>query len=84
MANTQATHTHERSGWLQRVKHWLSHPTSEVLPPIFGDAVPPDMKLLQAEVDEARQQILEAPAPPTVHGGRSKLARRRKSSVSSS
>jgi hypothetical protein len=84
MAHMQTTHKHKEAGWLQRVKRWLSHPTSEVLPPIFGDAVPPDMKVFQAEVDEARHEIQEAPAPPTVHGGRSKPARRRKSSVSNS
>jgi len=55
----------------------LSHPTSEVLPPIFGDAVPPDLKVFQAEVEEARHEIQEVPAPPTVHGGPSKPARRK-------
>jgi hypothetical protein len=84
MAHRQTTDKPEGSGWLQRVKRWLSHPTSEVLPPIFGDAVPPDMKVLQAEVDEAQHEIQEVPAPPAVHGGRSKPARRRKSSVSNS
>jgi hypothetical protein len=73
-----------RKHWLQSVKHWLSHPTSEVLPPIFGDARPPELKAFQAEVEEARHDIRKVPAPPTVHGGRSKRARRQKSSVSSS
>jgi hypothetical protein len=77
MTHTHTAHKQNRSSWLQRARHWLSHPTSEVLPPIFGDAVPPDLKVFQAEVEEARHEIQEVPASPAVHGGRSKPARRR-------
>ena len=76
MTHTHATHKPEKPGWLRRTKLWLSHLTSEVLPPIFGDAVSPDMKVFQAQVEEARHEIQEVPAPPAVHGGRSKPARR--------
>ena len=82
MDHTQATHKPKRTGWLQSVRHWLSHPTSEVLPPIFGDAAPPDLKAFEAHVEEARREIQEVPALPATHGRRSKPARRRKSSVS--
>lgn len=82
MTNTRITHKSKRSSWLQHVRHWLNHPTSEVLPPIFGDAVPPELKVFEMKVEQARHEIQEVPAPPAVHGGRSKLARRRKSSVS--
>jgi len=82
MTYTHTTRNPRRSGWLQHIRHWLSHPTSEVLPPIFGDSVPPELKVFQAEVEEARHEIQEVPAPPAVHGGRSKPARRGKSSVS--
>jgi len=71
------THNPEKPGWLQRVKRWLAHPTSEVLPPIFGDAEPPDLKVFQAEVEEARHEIHQVPAAPAVHGGPSKPARRK-------
>jgi hypothetical protein len=73
------THTTQKpkTGWLRHLRHWLSHPTSEVLPPIFGDAVPPDLKVFQAQVDEARHEIQEVPASPSVHGGPSKPARRK-------
>ena len=76
MKHTHTTHK-TKSNWLQHFRHWLSHPTSEVLPPIFGDAEPPDLKVFQAEVEEARHEIQEVPAPPAVHGGRSKPARRK-------
>jgi hypothetical protein len=39
--------------------------------------VPPDLKVFQAQVEEARHEIQEVPAPPAVHGGRSKPARRK-------
>jgi hypothetical protein len=76
MTHTQKTQR-QKSSWLQHLRHWLSHPTSEVLPPIFGDAVPPDLKVFQAQVEEARNEIQEVPASPAVHGGPSKPARRK-------
>jgi hypothetical protein len=82
MTDVQKTRKPEKAGWLWHFRHWLSHPTSELLPPIFGDPVPPDLKVFQAQVEEARHEIEEVPAPPAVHGGQSKLARRRKSSES--
>ena len=83
MTHTDATDKPKKPGWLQSVKQWLAHPTSEVLPPIFGDAVPPDLKVFEAQVDEARHEVQDVPAPPAVHGGRSKRIRQRKSSVGS-
>ena len=77
MTHTQTTHKRRGASWLQHVRHWLSHPTSEVLPPIFGDAVPPDLEVFQAQVEEARHEIQKAPASPAVHGGPSKPARRK-------
>ena len=77
MTHTQTTHKTDKTGWLQHIRHWLSHPTDEVVPPIFGDAVPPELKVFQAQVEEARHEVEEVPAPPAVHGGRSKPARRK-------
>jgi hypothetical protein len=77
MTHGHTEHKPKKSGWLQHVRHWLSQPTSEVVPPIFGDAEPPDLKVLQAEMEEARHAVQEVPAPPTVHSGRSKPARRK-------
>lgn len=77
MTHSRTTHRPTSPGWLQRIGYWLSHPKSEVLPPIFGDAVPPDLKVFQASVDAARNEIQEVPAPPAVHGRRSKPARRK-------
>jgi hypothetical protein len=72
MNHTRTTRKPVKSGWLRHFKHWLSHPTSEVLPPIFGDAVPPDLRVFEAQVDEARHEVQEVPAPPAIHGGPSK------------
>jgi len=77
MTHIQTTNKAKPHGWLQGFRRWLSHPTSEVLPPIFGDAVPPELKVLQAEVEESQHEIQEVPAPPAVHGARSKPARRK-------
>jgi hypothetical protein len=77
MTHTQTTHKIQGSSWLQHVRHWLSHPTSEVLPPIFGETAPLDLRVFEAKVDEARHEAQEVPAPPAVHGGRSRPARRR-------
>jgi hypothetical protein len=77
MTHPQTTHKPKRPRGLRYLRHWLSHPTSEVLPPIFGDPVPPDLKVFQAQVEEARHEIQEVPARPAVHGGRSKPTRRK-------
>ncbi|MEJ2211622.1 MAG: hypothetical protein P8129_21660 [Anaerolineae bacterium] len=82
MAHKHTTEKPEKRSWLQSVREWLAHPTAEALPPIFGDAVPPDLKVFEAQVDEARHEVQEVPAPPAVHDGRSKQARRKKSSAS--
>lgn len=76
-AHTTDKHKHRGSRWLRHLKHWLSHPTSEVLPPIFGDGVPPDLKVFQAQVEEARHEIQEVPGSPAVHDRRSKPIRRK-------
>ena len=77
MTHMQTTQKPKRQGWLQSIRHWLRHPTAEVLPPIFGDAVPPDLRAFEAQVEEVRHKVREVPAPPTVHSGRSKPARRK-------
>jgi hypothetical protein len=68
MSHTQLTHKRKGVSWLQHVRHWLAHPTSEVLPPIFGDAAPPDLKVFEAKIEEARHQVHEVPGPPSDHG----------------
>jgi hypothetical protein len=76
MSHAQKTHKRKWAAWFQHLRHWLAHPTSEVLPPIFGDAAPPDLKVFEAKVEEARHDIQEIPAPPGTHRVRSKPARR--------
>lgn len=83
MTHAHKTHKPGNPDWLRHVRHWLSGLSCRTLPPIFGDPVPSDLKVFQAEVEETRHEIQEVPAPPAVHNGRSKPARRTKSSVSS-
>jgi hypothetical protein len=77
MKHMQTTQKARRFGWFRSIRRWLSHPTSEVLPPIFGDAVPPDLKVFEAQVEEAQHEIYEVPAPPGFHHRSSKPARRK-------
>ena len=77
MDHRETTHKHQKTSWLQHLRHWLSHPTSEVLPPIFGDAVPPDLRILEAMVDEAVHDIQEVPAKTAPRRAWSKPARER-------
>jgi hypothetical protein len=79
--HTNAPQRPEKLGWFQQVRHWLSRPSSELLPPIFGDPVPPDLKVFQAEVEEARHAIQRVSGQPGMHAKRSKPARHRKSSI---
>jgi hypothetical protein len=44
----QTTHKPKRPSWLQSIRHWLSHPAFEVLPPIFGNVVPSESSHRQA------------------------------------
>jgi hypothetical protein len=67
----------KKPGWLRRTRQWLSHPASEeVLPAIFGDPEPPELKVFDAQVEEIRHEIQEVPGIPTIHDGRSKPTRR--------
>lgn len=73
------THVHEqeRPGWLARFARWLFDSPFRALPPVFGDQTPPDLRVFEAEVEEARHEIQEIPGSPAVRVGRSKPARRK-------
>ncbi len=70
-------HTHQKLGWIGRFARWLFGSPFRSLPPVFGDQTPPDLRVFEAEVEEARHEVQELPGRPTVHGGRSKPARRK-------
>ena len=62
--------------WLERFARWLFGPPFQALPPVFGDQTPPDLRVFEAWIEEARHEIQEVPAPPAMHDRRSKPARR--------
>ncbi|MGD8474584.1 MAG: hypothetical protein PVH59_10700 [Anaerolineae bacterium] len=68
---------HERDSWIRRFARWLFGSPFRSLPPVFGDQTPPDLRVFEAEVEEARHEIEEVPAPPGTRGRRSKPARRK-------
>jgi hypothetical protein len=49
----------------------------EALPSAFGDQTPPDLKVLEAQVEEAQHDVVELPGQPGVHPRASKPARRK-------
>lgn len=70
-------HEHERFGWIGRFAQWLFGSPFRSLPPTFGDQTPPELRVFEVEVDEARHDVREVPASPAVRVGRSKPARRK-------
>jgi len=77
MTHVQTTHKHGILGWIGRFGRWLFGSPFQALPPVFGDQAPPDLRVFEARIEAARHEIQKVPAPPTVHGGRSKPARRK-------
>lgn len=68
-------HKHGMIDLIRRFARWLFGSPFRELSPVFGDQTPPDLRVFQAKVAEARREIQEVPAPPTVHAGRSKPVR---------
>jgi hypothetical protein len=72
MKKKQSTHSHHVVARMGRfVQHLFSAPF-ESLPSAFGDQTPPDIKILEAEVDEARHDVVESPGSPEAHKRSSK------------
>ncbi|MCD6290131.1 MAG: hypothetical protein J7M34_06465 [Anaerolineae bacterium] len=46
-------------GWMRRFIHWLFGTPFEELPPEFGDPVPPELQVFEAEAEEARHHVVE-------------------------
>jgi hypothetical protein len=70
-------HKHEELGWIGRFARWLFGSPFRSLPPVFGDQTPPDLRVFEAEVEEARHEVQEVPGPAAIHDRRSKPARRK-------
>ncbi len=72
--STHSKHLAKRMGHFMR--RLLSAPF-QALPSAFGDQTPPDLKVLEAEVEEARHDVVPAPAPPSARGRSGKPIRRK-------
>ena len=70
-------HNNEMLSWIGRFARWLFGSPFRSLSPVFGDQTPPDLRVFEAEVEEAWHEVQEVPAPPGTRGGRSKPARRK-------
>ena len=70
------TRRHERPGWIKRFVRWLFGSPFQELPPEFGDPVPADLRLFEAQAEEMeRRPTGKVPPPPPVHEEKSKPAR---------
>jgi hypothetical protein len=77
MAQHHSTHSHHPASRLGRFVRRLFSAPFEALPSAFGDQTPPDLSVLQAEVEEARHDVVETPSAPGVHARSSKRMRRK-------
>ncbi len=77
MNHTRTTYKHSILDWIERFARWLFGSPFQALSPVFGDQTPPDLRVFEARIEAARHQVEQVPAPPGVHGTRSKPARRK-------
>jgi hypothetical protein len=60
--------THEKSNWVRRFLRWLFGSPFKELPPEFGDTVPPELRVFEAEAEEVQHHTQEwEPSPPSIH-----------------
>lgn len=56
---------HRKLGWIQRFLRWLFGAPFQELPPEFGDPVPPELRVFEAETEEAQHRAQGKVLPPT-------------------
>ena len=54
---------HKLSEWIQCFLRWLFGAPFEELPPQFGDPVPPELRVFQAEAEEVEHHPLGTVSP---------------------
>jgi hypothetical protein len=70
------TQKHKKPGWIQRFVRWLFGSPFRELPPEFGDPVPPELRVFEAQAEEAQHQARgDIPPLPPVHPGQTKPVR---------
>ncbi len=60
-----------RPGWTNRFVRWLFGAPFQNLPPEFGDTVPPELRVFEAEAERAQHTEQREPATPLVGHRRS-------------
>jgi hypothetical protein len=68
--------SNKRLGPVRRFVHWLFGSPFEELPPEFGDPVPPEWRVFEAETDEIQRHAEGKVPPASARPGRTKPARR--------
>lgn len=71
------THRHHVARHIGHFVQRLFSAPFQALPSAFGDQTPPEFKVLEAEVEEARHDVVETPGMPEVHARSSKAIRRK-------
>jgi hypothetical protein len=70
------TQKSKKPGWIQRFVRWLFGSPFQELPSEFGDPVPPELRVFEAQAEEAQRQARGDVAPPSsAHPGRTGPAR---------
>jgi hypothetical protein len=77
MKKKHSTHSYHVAARMGRFVQRLFSAPFEALPSAFGDQTPPDLKVLEAEVEEARHDVVESPGVPELHNRSSKPVRRK-------
>jgi hypothetical protein len=61
-------HRPKKTGWIRRFIGWLLGAPFRELPPEFGDAVPSELRVFEAQVEEAQHHSQgKVPATPAEH-----------------
>lgn len=66
----------KKSHWIRRFVRWLFGSPFEELPPEFGDPVPPELRVFEAEVEEIQHHSVGKVASPAIQEKPTQPARR--------
>lgn len=56
--------------WIQRCVRRLFRAPFEQLPPAFGDTVPPELRVFEAQAEDAQHHAVGEVSSPKIHGHR--------------
>ncbi len=68
--------TRKRLGWIRRFVRWLFGAPFQELPQEFGELVPPELAVFEAEAEEAQHRVVdEVPQIAPIHHEQTKPIR---------